>query len=535
MPRPAKYKPLLFTTTVRNPKRLKSLLNIFQNYNGRTLTNDLATKIMGEIIRFGLYRPTRGITEAIEQKWGSRRISDHSSIGEKVLNNEEVTHLIFQNPQKHKEAEFDEGWPSRFATIFDFAKELGFVYFRITEKIFFSEIGLKLANSVEITTINEEIFFAEPHPEFEQQAFLHAMAKSQRNNPFVRVLNDNIPLILLLQVIQKLNSDEDFNSVGISRLELPLVLYWKDNDAESLYTRIKNLRAIHGYNPSWEVITDICREEIMGGNDIEREDRSIMDEYPDEFIRKMRLTGVISLRGGGRFIDINRNDQEKVDYILKEYSDYKNYSSEKEYFEYMSTTDNFLINLESKPLGVTENDKLLEKWVNHYTWEIIKSELKGLAIKNYKSTDPILKFLARPIRLEFLTSLAIKANYTDLKIVPNYPCDDEGIPTSTAGGQGNQGDIECFEEQNGVLVEVTMSGGRTQTMMEVWPIKRHLEEFDKKINARSMCHFVAPNIYIDSQEQISYVKDKNGLRIEPRSIDEFITFIETNDKLFEWN
>ena len=76
------------------------------------------------------------------------------------------------------------------------------------------------------------------------------------------------------------------------------------------------------------------------------------------------------------------------------------------------------------------------------------------------------------IRLEFLTSLAIKANYTDLKIVPNYPCDDEGIPTSTAGGQGNQGDIECFEEQN-VLVEVTMSGGRTQTMMEVWPIKRH--------------------------------------------------------------
>ena len=98
----------------------------------------------------------------------------------------------------------------------------------------------------------------------------------------------------------------------------------------------------------------------MGGT-IEREDRSIMDEYPDEFIRKMRLTGVISLRGGGRFIDINRNDQEKVDYILKEYSDYKNYSSEKEYFEYMSTTDNFLINLESKPLGVTENDKLLEK------------------------------------------------------------------------------------------------------------------------------------------------------------------------------
>lgn len=534
MAKKAKYKPLLFTTTVRNPKRLKSLLNIFQNYNSQILTNDLATEIMGEIIRYGLYRPTRGITNNIEQKWGAKRISDKSSIGEEKLNDKEVVHLINRNPQLHKEAGFEEGWPSRFATVFDFAKELGFVYFNVNEKIFFSEIGLKLANSVEITSPNDEILFDEPHPEFEQQAFLHAMAKSQRSNPFVRVLNDNIPLILLLQVIQKLNNDKEFNDAGISRLELPLVLYWQDNDAESLYKRIKKLRANHGYNPSWEVITEICRDEIMAGEDIKREDRSIMNEYPDEFIRKMRLTGVISLRGGGRFIDINRNEQAKVDYILKEYSDYKKYSTEKEYFKYMSTTDNVLISLKTKPLDVTENDKLLEKWVNHYTWEIIKSELKGLAIRK-NSTDPILKFLTHPIRLEFLTSLAIKANYKDLKIVPNYPCDDEGIPTSTAGGQGNQGDIECFEDENGVLVEVTMSGGRTQTMMEVWPIERHLEEFDKKIKANSMCHFIAPNIYADSKRQIKYVKDDKGLRIEPRSVDEFITFIETNDKLFEWN
>ncbi len=48
--------------------------------------------------------------------------------------------------------------------------------------------------------------------------------------------------------------------------------------------------------------------------------KSVMVDYPDEFIRKMRLTGLISLRGGGRFIDINKNEQEKVDYILKNYS-----------------------------------------------------------------------------------------------------------------------------------------------------------------------------------------------------------------------
>lgn len=37
-----------------------------------------------------------------------------------------------------------------------------------------------------------------------------------------------------------------------------------------------------------------------------------MNEYPDEFIRKMRLTGLISLRGAGRFIDINRMEDKKL-------------------------------------------------------------------------------------------------------------------------------------------------------------------------------------------------------------------------------
>jgi len=75
------------------------------------------------------------------------------------------------------------------------------------EKIRFSEIGLKLVD-------NE-------HLDFEQQAFLNAFVKYQSNNPFCRVLNENVLLILLLKVIKKLNADKDFNDAGISKLELP--------------------------------------------------------------------------------------------------------------------------------------------------------------------------------------------------------------------------------------------------------------------------------------------------------------------------
>ncbi len=528
--REATYKPLLFTTTVRNPERMKRLLNILSKFNGKTLTSELAENIIVVLIKYGLYRPMK-ISSSIKEKWSTSKKGEFSEI---FLTDEEVYEILANNPQHHKEAGFDKGWASRFATYFDFAKELGFVYYWTGEKIEFSEIGLKLANSIQVDVVGDNILVSEPHPEFEQQAFLQALAKYQRNSPFIRVLNDNVPLILLLQIIKKLNDDKDFNGAGISKLEIPLILYWKNNDSEALYQRIKKLREEHGYTPSWEIVTEICRDEIMEGIDIERDDKSIMADYPDEFIRKMRLTGLISLRGAGRFIDINKNEIEKVEYVLKHYSTYPTFTTEKDYFNYMAETDKNLISLEVKTLSIDENDKLLVKWIDIYSWNTIKSELKGLAKKS-NSRDEVLKLLSHPIRLEFLTSLAIKSKHRNLKIIPNYPTDDEGIPTSTAGGQGNQGDIECFEDENGVLLEVTMSGGRTQTMMEVWPIARHLEEFSKKVNANSMCHFIAPSIYVDSEKQIKYVKDTEGLNIKPRTIEAFIDFLEKNEKLFELN
>ncbi len=51
MPRKARYKPLLFTTTVRNPERLKNFLSVLKEYDGQVLKNDVAEKIAGKIIR----------------------------------------------------------------------------------------------------------------------------------------------------------------------------------------------------------------------------------------------------------------------------------------------------------------------------------------------------------------------------------------------------------------------------------------------------------------------------------------------------
>ena len=505
MPREATYKPLLFTTTLRNPERLKWFLGVLKEYNGQILDDKLAEQIAGEIIKIGLYIPTK-LSARVREKIRAKE----------PLTDQEVVKVLRDNPQNHKEAGFSKGWPSRFDTWFKIAKELGFVFYRSGEKIQFSEIGLMLVD-------NE-------HPEFEQQAFLNAFVKYQSNSPFRRVLNENVPLVLLLEVISKLNADEDFNDSGISKLELPLVIYWKDKDADALYKRIKKLREDFGYSPSWEVISEICRDEIMEGEDILRGDKSIMVDYPDEFIRKMRLTGLISVRGGGRFIDINKNEQIKVDYVLKTYSSYEKYDTEEKYFEYISTIDKNLISFKAKDVSVSEQDKFLAKWVGIYVWDKIKEELINLSDKRL-TKDDTLKYLSNPIRLEFLTALAVKSKFPNVKVIPNYPIDDEGIPTSTAGGVGNTGDIECFEDVNGILIEVTMSEGRTQTMMEVWPISRHLEEFSKKAQ-NSMCYFVAPSIFSDSIKQINYVKQTENLLVSPKTIEEFIKHLESNTQLY---
>ena len=519
----ADFKPLLYTTTVRNPERIKYNLFILKKFDNQILTNELATKIVGELIRYGLYRPMK-VSNDIKSIW---RQTSGGEFAVNLLNDRDIYKIQEDNPQKHKEAGFDWGYPSRFATIFDLAKELGFVYFKIGHKIEFSELGDLLVEIVKVeVNANNEITVSLENPEKEQQVFLQSLARSQRSNPFVKVLNDNIPLLLLLQTIKLINFD---GGKGILRQELPILLFWKDNNASQLYLKIKELREKHGFTPSDEVIIDICINEIMEGKYKKFEAKSIMQDYTDEFIRKMRMSGLISIRGAGRFIDINHNEDNKVDYILNNYSDYEHYDDEYAYFKYMSKIDAKLISQKAEVVTQEQTNDLILEWLKTYTWETIKSEMKNLAIKK-PSKDSVLKLLAAPVRLEFLTALAIKSKLPQVLVKPNYTSDDTGLPTSTAGG--NKGDIECFENGKGILVEVTMAEGRTQTMMEVWPIQRHLSNFIEENNISAQCIFTAPTIFSDTKDQIEWVKDRKQLLIRDYPIGEFTEYLETGKTLY---
>lgn len=522
-----KYKPLLFTTTMRNPARLKQILFVLNKFDGKMLNDELAQDIVEECIRYGLYRPIKK-SSSIKEKW---RTSPMGTFSKTILSKQEVDYIIRNNAQKHKEAGFAYGYPSRFATIFDFCKELGLAYYSPGESIMISELGRHLIDVLEVNENGESLMVEELHPEYETEVFLQAFAKSQRKNPFVRVLNDNVPLILLLETIKMLNSDPEFNDVGISRKELPLLIFWKNNDANALYHRIKKLRMEHRYNPSDETIIDICINEIMGGDYKKFDERSIMRDYPDEFIRKMRMTGLISLRGAGRFIDINHNEDEKVEYVLKHYSTYPRFTNERAYFDYMASIDPNLLSIKAVEVSENESEKLLNNWVAEYSWESIKRELVILSSRR-KSSDDVMRILAAPVRLEFLTALAIKSKLPHVRVIPNYSVDDTGLPTSTAGG--GVADIECIEAPMYILVEVSMSEGRNQTRMEIWPIERHLIKFKENYTDKSESIFIAPSIFYDTQRQIDYVAYSSGgkNRIRPYKIVDFISFLESAEHLY---
>ena len=144
--RPLEYKPLLYTTTMRNPGRLKQLMYVLKKFEGQILTDELATDIVGECIRYGVYRPTKQ-TQTIKEKW---KLTPKGNFSRLLLTKKEVSFLIKNNEQQHKEAGFEKGYPSRFATMYDLCKELGFAYFKIGEPIEISDLGNHLIDALNV-------------------------------------------------------------------------------------------------------------------------------------------------------------------------------------------------------------------------------------------------------------------------------------------------------------------------------------------------------------------------------------------------
>lgn len=516
--RNAEYKPLSFSTTMRNPSRIADFLTCIIPYEGQVLTNEIIHNVSAMLIKRKLYKPVY-----INRTPRLKSILN----AEREFTDQEVAEIMQNSPQHHKEACFDKGWPSRFDTWYKLPMEFGFIYYEMNSPIIISTTGHMLIDAHNENPVNDEKI---------KNVFLNALMKYQTNNPFRKNANDNSPLVLLLQVIKLLKDDPDENDAGVFRSELSLIICWPNRDAYALYLKIKELRNQYRFTYGDEVIYEICLD-LLGATDDQRNRfkiNQITGEAVDEFIRKMRITGVVSLRGNGRFIDFNSFESEKINYILNNYGTYETYTTKDSFFRYIGEIDTNIVSL-TQP--VDENDvadvriTTLNRWAEEYSKEDIINEL-NIVCSHGESRNAVLRIIDKPTRLEFLTSVALKQHFSGLDVLPNYHVDDEGLPTFTASG--GVADIECYDTDCNSLVEVTLMCARNQAINEMPAITRHLQEaIDQNPAITTFSMLVAPSIHADTKYMAAFSKYQCNVDILTLTINEFIEQLNSRECIIE--
>lgn len=69
----------------------------------------------------------------------------------------------------------------------------------------------------------------------------------------------------------------------------------------------------------------------------------IIKEGVDDLIRKLRIAGMFSLRGMGRFIDINKLEMNTANYVISKYTTYEIFKDEYKFYRYMGDLDPTII------------------------------------------------------------------------------------------------------------------------------------------------------------------------------------------------
>ncbi len=508
--RKAEYKILSFSTTMRNPQRIVDFLKALLPFENRILTHEIIMQIVASLIQNKLYVPIY-----------ANKVYKEILESDEIFNDKQTQEIIENSPQNHKEAGFDKGWDSRFDTFYKLPMEFGFCFYAMNKPLLISNTGHLLIDAINEIPSNEEKI---------SNVFLNCLMKYQSNNPFRNTLNTNVPLLLLLNTMQTLK--EQSGDSKIHKSEIAFFLCWRDSIFTNLAEFILNFRLLYPhFNYSNEIIYKECLKLLDSDNTTRFKISQVCKEGIDEYIRKMRICGLISLRGNGRFIDFNTFEMPKIKYVIKNYSIYPKFDDKKAYFDYMGEIDSHILEIKETSALIDKNDlklKTLQEFANKYSKEEIYKELNILNSKKIASKDEIFKFIPEPMRFEFLTAIALKQHFCNLEVLPNYSIDDEGLPKCHA--MGGKPDIACKDTHNNAIVEVSLICGRAQVNNELLAITRHLKELIESSQVlRCFAIFIAPQIFEDTKRYVRFIAFDEDLEIRNLSISDFISSLQNVD------
>ena len=360
------------------------------------------------------------------------------------------------------------------------------------------------------------------------------------------------PFVGMLALIRRVNelwTALGNNPVGLSRDEfnlfVPTLIDYKyvDEFAQRIVDIRTSSRGSMGSSKRKENLDSGVLKHLQNlphatNSKVTETDLSNLKDYGDNAVRYFRPTGFIEFRGSGRFVDLSRTSKAQADLLIdqKEYTP-SGYSSEEEYLDYVGDLRSYT------PPWATAT-KITE--VKNYLRDLVKEQAPGVsvpiveepaAIANIRGEDAEIAglkkalvdvalgklkaesrsedfisklieefdnlkkknytgYLEAPVALEYAAYKAFLALNDALAVQPNYPLGDDGEPISTAPGGGT--DLYCDYETFSLSVEVTLSRGRSQWVMEGQPVQRHLRDVEGKTDKPTYGLFLAPTLYPDT-------------------------------------
>jgi len=280
-------------------------------------------------------------------------------------------------------------------------------------------------------------------------------------------------------------------------------------------------------------------------------------DYGDNAFRYFQQSMFLSLRGGGRYVDISALADTQVQMLLDQ-GEFKplNFETFRDYAEYLEDLNSFIPPW-STPEKRSEIEKSLRQILNEKgvkpskTNKIqtqaalpsifredaeiaqLRKTIVDLSVQDLAAAATTAEFLEecvlefdllgkrqdipmaeetrikQPTQLEYVTFKTFLSINDLVQIKPNYPVDDEGNPTFTAGG--NMPDLEIFYRDFNAICEVTMMTNKSQWMMESQPVQRHLADFSTKYSDKAALGiFIAPTVHRDTKNNFHFAFHYGG-------------------------
>lgn len=541
------------STTIRNPERIRSFLQVLKLMEGEVWTNNNQKKFQVLLIQYKIY-----------------------GFGESQFHNtltDEQNSWLYSDSVSYEQAEkildsknYVGGGDMRGRQSFNPLEKMGLAYLDENNKIRITSFG--------------NYFLQEDYDLGE--VFFRSFIKWQYPNPDANKYKktdgyDIKPFVATLHLISKVNKiceERGMKVKGVSRIEFALFFVslsnYKDIDdtAEELINFRKKFESVKDKEKQTKLI-----EKYFEENFSDYESWHNAKEYSDNIIRYFRLTRYIYIRGNGWYIDIEPRRIVEINALLEsDNASSLEFNSKDEYIQYIGNAELPILPWEKTSILQDVIKNLREELENKYN-ELLEigihlpsfpkdisqnadiSTLKHCIsdLREYRrvlfekethfysqSTESISNYVEtlssifqistrRPVELERSITLGLNALNDAINIKPNYPVGDDNEPTYTA--PANKPDIECFYENFNAICEVTLLTNRSQWYNEGQPVMRHIRDFENTYSEKdTYCLFIAPKLHRDTINtfwvSVKYEYEGHKQKIVPISITQFIQLLE---------